>query len=428
MKLKPIVASMLVLVSGPVLAATASDNANTQAQLDAMKANVAKLQAIVEQNQPGGFQQPDNWWNRISLSGQVLFDAIQSSRQGNIQSPTTNQRLASDLSEFAGYQSSTFAVDSANLFVDANASDYTRAHLDLAYQTGTNQTHYYQVQQPTLNEGYVILGNFNKYPFYLMAGRQNVQFGEYDVYPMVYSFTQLMTQTKATAATAGFVDACSGFNAAVYGFKGLHQFAASGLSNERVNAFGAKVGIKNNFDNWGYGVSVDYLSNMVNVDYIKTSNATNTALDNGLSSTGYRNHVAGVAVDGDLVGGPFDAKVRWVQSLGHFNQTDVPDYSNSVLQTNGAKPWAAGLDLGYSFLTMQHQSRVGVGYQQSGQAAGVGAFGLAQNRYEAQYVVNVSRYTDLGLDVYYDNDYSTSNGGSGLGATTGVLRLGVKFA
>src|SRR3989338_9871292 len=78
MKLKPIVASMLVLVSGPVLAA-ASDNANTQAQLDAMKANVAKLQAIVEQNQPGGFQQPDNWWNRITLSGQAIVDGFYSS-------------------------------------------------------------------------------------------------------------------------------------------------------------------------------------------------------------------------------------------------------------------------------------------------------------------------------------------------------------
>ena len=78
MKLKPIVASMLVLVSGPVLAA-ASDNANTQAQLDAMKANVAKLQAIVEQNQPGGFTQ-DGWWNRITLSGLTYIDAIGSNK------------------------------------------------------------------------------------------------------------------------------------------------------------------------------------------------------------------------------------------------------------------------------------------------------------------------------------------------------------
>lgn len=459
MKFKLIVASLALASSGSVLAATASDNATTQAQLDAMKANVAKLQAIVEQNQAGGFQQPDNWWNRISVSGLANIDAVSSSRQTNVSSVPFNNGLmaagggtgvtssnrSTAGSNFVGHSSSTIALDTANLFIDANASDYTRVHLDISGQTGQQNTHYWQnvgsmygiqsvvpsQNSPTLNEAYVILGNFNKYPFYMMAGLQNVQFGEYDVYPMVYSFTQLMSQTQATAATFGYVDACTGFNAAVYGFQGLpqHNDSATQSVSSNINNYGAKVGIKNAFDNWGYGVSVDYLSNMNNVNYISLSQA-NPAYIAGLAPilTGYQDRVSGLAVNGDLVGGAFDAKIRYVQSLGHFAPTQLPNISDGVLQSKGEKPWAAGLDLGYNFLTMQHQSRVGIGYQQSGQAAGVGYFGLPQNRYEAQYVVNVSRYTDLGLDVYYDKDYSTGNGGSGSNATTGVLRLGVKFA
>lgn len=459
MRLKPIVASMFVLTMGGTSLAYA-DNTNTQAQLDAMKANVAKLQAIVEQNNPGGFVQPDGWWNRISISGQANIDGIASTKsnwigvsesaEGDI-TTTDSGRPASTQNPFAGKSSNQFAVDTANLYVDANASDYTRAHFDIAYQTSNNATHYYNVNQPTLNEAYAVLGNFNKYPFYLMAGRQNVQFGDYQVYPMVYPFTQLLSQTKATAATIGFIDAGTGIYASAYGFHGLNpNTAATNVARSRVEAFGAKLGIKNSFCNWGYGVSVDYLNNMANVNYVQTTgqiadlnppqtyvgggNFAGSAVDAGysLSNAGYGNRVNGVAANIDLVGGPFDAKLRYAAALDHFSATvatgGVPRINNGVLQSTGAKPWAYGVDLGYGFLTMQHQSSVRVAYQQSGQAAGVGAEGLAQNRYEAQYNVNVSRFTDLGFDVYYDKDYGTSQGGTGSNATTGVLRLGVKFA
>ena len=82
---------------------------------------------------------------------------------------------------------------------------------------------------------------------------------------------------------------------------------------------------------------------------------------------------------------------------------------------------------------MQHQSRVGLSYQQSGEAAGVGAFGIPQYRYEGQYMVNISRFTDLGFDLYYDSDYAgnqlgTTAFGNHHNATTGLIRLGVKFA
>ncbi|OGT69129.1 MAG: hypothetical protein A3I12_07315 [Gammaproteobacteria bacterium RIFCSPLOWO2_02_FULL_38_11] len=445
MKLKPIVASMLVLVSGPVLAA-ASDNANTQAQLDAMKANVAKLQAIVEQNQPGGFTQ-DGWWNRITLSGLTYIDAIASNKTPALSSATTN-RLVTNLDSFGGASggATTISVTTANLFVDATVSDYTKAHLDFAYNSyPINQTHQYQVAQPLLNEGYVILGNFNKYPYYLMAGVENVQFGEYDVYPMVYSFTQLLSQTKANAATAGFVDCGTGFNAAIFGFQGIPGQASkvTGITPHHLNNYGAKVGLKNSYDNWGYNIDVDYLNNMADVNYVQTTGGSNlnlggpvyqsTTVTGSLAANGYHNRVGGIAVDADLFGGPFDAKLRYVQTLERFSNLDVQYYKNSTLQTYGAEPWAAGLDLGYSFLTMQHQSRVGLSYQQSGEAAGVGAFGIPQYRYEGQYMVNISRFTDLGFDLYYDSDYAgnqlgTTAFGNHHNATTGLIRLGVKFA
>ncbi|GEM_PF-6555363 len=416
MNLKPIVASMLVLASVPVVAA-ASDNANTQAQLDAMKANVAKLQSIVDQNNPGGFAQPDNWWNRITLSGQVLVDGAFSNR--NATTATGNPRAASPGNSFVQYSgASTFNVDSANLFIDANVSDYTRAHVDLAYTAGAlNSTHYYQIAQVNPNEAYVVLGNFNKYPFYLMAGQQYVQFGEYDRYPLVYSFTQLLSQTQQVAATAGFIDAGTGINAAVFGFKGLSPLpGATVASVQQIRNYGGKLGIKNTYDNWGYGASVDYLNNMADVQYF------------GTVMTNYRNAVHGIAFDGDLTGGPFDAKLRYVQALNHFVSGDVNYWNNGTVQGEGAKPWAAGLDLGYGFLAMQHQSRVGISYQQSGQTSAVGTYGLPQNRYEAQYIVNVSRFTDLGFDLYYDKDWGASQGGTDNNATTGVIRLGVKFA
>lgn len=419
MKLKPIVASVLVAVSG--LAGTAALAAS--AQSDAMQASLARLQAIVEQNQPGGFQQSDGWWNRITLSGEMNIDANESSAGTTL---TGGGRLATNpVNPYVTGSTGTIFINNANLFVDSAISDYTKVHVDIAGDSGKKLTDtpdlhmnaFGDARQTNsmigINTAYAILGNFNQYPVFAMVGKQYMPFGEYNVYPMVYSLTQLMSQTNNVAVNLGWIDCPTGIFANAFGFQDKHKSSNSGRM--QYNNAGARLGIRNNSDCLGYNVSVDWLYNLNSVQW----------LDN---RTTYVTNIGGLAANGDFTTGPFDAGIRYVGALQNFGRADVPYYVNGTLQRNGAEPWAGTVNLGYAFPVMCHQSHLGVSYQLSKQAAGFGEFGMPMNRYEANYVVNISRFTDLGLDVYYDQDYGTGQGGSGNNATTGVVRLGVKFA
>ncbi len=62
------------------------------------------------------------------------------------------------------------------------------------------------------------------------------------------------------------------------------------------------------------------------------------------------------------------------------------------------------------------------------QAVNVGSFGLPEYRVIAGYKVGVSKNTDLGVQVYWQEDYTESDGGTGRSSVTGLVRLGVKFA
>lgn len=408
MKFKPIYASMLVLglVSGPVLAQ--SGGPVVQSEVDLMRAKVAKMEAVIQKNQTGGFQQPCDWYQRIQISGQANVDGFYSNK-----TPTS----------FQNNEASAINLTNANIFVDALASDWTRFHGSILYQD-TQQSFIFRPTTTnfTLDEGYVTIGNFARSPFYFRAGRQYVDFGDYQRFPMIESFTQLMTETQATAATVGFVHPI-GFNASVFAFDGMPKNTDPVVSGgtqqrSRIRNYGASAGFANGFclgRPVNYKIGVSYLYNMADVNYINTS----AGLADG---SGYLSRVQGLAGALDLATGPFDAKLRYVHALNDFDTTD--------LSFDGARaePSAFDINAGLSFLTMCHQSRLGIGWGTTSQASDVGDRGLPKQRYEADYMVNFSRWTDVGVGVYHDIDYGDSSGGTGRNATTGVLRLAVRFA
>lgn len=415
MTLKPIVAVLLLgLASSSAFAATAS-NAGTQAQLDAMKAKIAKMEAVLQQNQSGGYQQADGWFNRITLSGEANVDGMLS-----------NRSLVND----STHHSSDINLNNANLFVDFIASDWTKGHLSLAYQRRAPSFSYYPTNASgesfNVDEAYVTIENFTKSPFFFMAGRQYVNFGDYTRYPMIPSLPQLLEQTRATAARVGFVDA-SGFNASASLFRGMADNAQY-ANTTRVQNFAVNAGFANQTDNLGYRLGVSYMNNLADAEFLGAA----TTFANG-----YVNRVGGLSANASVNSGPFDAAVNYVTALQNFNRGNLAYYVNgNASAERGAKPAAWSVDAGYSFMTLGHQSRFGLGYEGSKEASRVGftqtgassPVGMPKTRYDAKYTVNISKYTDLGVQINYDRDYNQNDGGSGLNSLTGLVRLAVKFA
>lgn len=422
MKLKPIIASMMLLgLAAPAFADdySAAATAPTQSQLDIMKAQLSKMDALVNQNNMSGWQQ-DGWSNRITISGMMNVDAWAAN---NV--PVFRNRAIGSLIGNSSQRPSNIDVDNANLIVDALANDWTTVHFDLLYAANTSTAFTYgdnsnTAEHPTFDEGYVTIANFTESPFFFRAGREYVPFGVYDRYPIVTDPTQLLSQTQATAAQAGFV-VPMGFYGSVYGFRGLFE-SGNFPTRPQVQNWGADLG-------WAYADSLysakldaGYINNMDDVQYIANGPGF---------GTGYFNRVSGLALSADGSAWNFDAALRYVTALQDFSAANIND--STIAGGGGAKPAAWGAELGYSFPVLAHQNRVAFGYQGTHNTPSlavlpVGSFGLPESRFYGNYVVNVSKWTDIGLEVYHDRDYSTGNSGTGDSATVGVLQLGVKFA
>jgi len=462
MRLKPVLASIILLgVSGTAFAATNS-NVNVQNQLNTMQSQINSMEQVINQNngmtQSGGgtaLQQRlaacPNWYDSISVSGLINVDGILSSRRAGFMAENDD---SVPKSVFGDRSASDLALDNADLFVDAQVNSWTKAHIGINYQNNNNNytddnpkspegsnTNQSLIIKPwmgsLIDEAYVTFGDFCRSPIYFRVGKQYLNFGNYDRFATVPTFTQLLSQTNETAATLGFVS--NGFYGSVYGFRGI----PSVTDNEStLGGSGHFYGQTVNVNNWGanlgwsmkncdssLNLQAGYLNNMADVDYV--SQSTNWAFGSGnLSNNGYRNPTGAVSLDATGSLGMFDGYAHFVTAVDNFNRNDVNDVLSSGVTnlTNGAEPSALVVGAGVTTGIANHKSRFGLDYQYSWNALYVGLYGIPQARLEGTFDMNVSKNVNVGLYVYHDEDYDIGSGGTGRGATTGVLHLGVMFA
>lgn len=452
MKLKPVVASIFLLgLSGTALAAT---NGNVQARLDAMQSQINDMQQIINHNNTaastnGGtslqstLATSSHWYDAIAISGVANVDMIASNHTTVTNNPLTigfpSLSLQPTYNHYGHGSATDVELSNATLFADAQVNDWTKAHLAFNYQSSESgnslvtKNHY----NDTLKEGYVTIANFTESPLFFRAGKQLVNFGDYQWDSAVPSFTQLLSQTTATAATLGVVS--NGLYGSIFGFRGTPEMDAYGTTTN-VNNFGANLGFTQRCNDFGFNVSASYLNNMVDVDYVgSTRNSLGFLAD--LVSPGISNHnsakmhdyyyghkVGALSVDAAMNVNIFDASAHMVTALNDFSEFDLMDISESNHHlVKGARPKALTVGAGVNFDMIGHRSRFGIDYQRSWEAAQVGSYGLPEQRYEATLDVEVSKNVKVGFNIFKDRDYAVYDGGSDKDNVTGLVRLGVMF-
>lgn len=406
---------------------------DTQSQLDSMKAQIAKMETIINQNQKPQIGQAQDWFNRITISGLINADAYFADRTPNFKKTASNTAGVISGSETVDGATQNFALQNANIFAHAVVNDWTTADVSIMYQDN-NANFVPRIGKKTdLDQAYVTIGNFAKSPVYFRAGKFFEAFGMYERFPLITNPTQLLSETKATTAQVGFV-LPQGFYGSVAAFRGLPkasngnvltQNATTGDITGHSNLDNGRTRVQNGVANLGYMYATDNFGTKIDVGYIY-----NMADVNYMASSlpAYTKAFGGISASVDVRYNAFDAGLRYVGATQE---------SQDLVGTNGhlgAKPKAFGIDAGYTFPVLAHSSRIGVGYQATKQAALVGGSssfdfnGLPKNRWYADYMVNVSKWTDVGVAVYRDKDYAQSDLGTGNKATVGVLRLSVKIA
>lgn len=435
MRLKRIIAAMLLIgVSSSAWAALAS-NANSDVQHDAMNARVSRVDGLLNQNQGGaglGAALMQNWFNSVTISGVLNVDAIASNRSVTDDFFYGPHRLNVFYLPYRAVNmynnddtGNTFRLADANVLLDMTFNCWASAHLGVNFRALSNADADTEILDhsliisdfdlPIVDEVYITLMNENS-PFYGRFGRQYLTFGDYNIYETVPTLTQLLSETNQMAIVAGYNDP-STFGVNIYAFNGLDHDGAHFRDSDRtvVRNFGVSLSF-GDVDTLGYKVGVGYLDNMADVAYI--ANQT----QNWFDYEGYTDRVHALSANAAFKSGFFDANVKYVAALDDFNVNDI---AHDLSNTQGASPWALSAGVGYAFNAMQWPARFGVSYQQSGDAASIGTQGMPERRYQAEFNIGVARNANVGITLFNDRDYDINEGGSGKNSFTGVLRLSV---
>lgn len=437
MKLKTIlVALVLVGVSSPIWAAMVG---SSQAQLDVMDARMSKVEGLLSQNQGGtGFSADSlhNWFSEnITVSGVVNVDAIASKRSAKDEYfyYRNDYRLVDPYTHDHAYD---LLLADANVLVDASINSWTSAHLGANFRalSGINYRIVDNVNSgedrlghalivgdfdlPLLDEAYITVMNDNT-PFYGRFGRQYITFGDYNIYEAVPSLTQLLSEINQVAAVVGYNDPSSlGFN--VYAFRGMSHVKWTWISpvdtdRTLIENYGATLSF-GDLDTMGYKLGLGYLDNLADIAYLSSQ------ILNYFNYGGFADRVHAYSANAAFKTGPYDASIKYVAALDHFNNVDVPHETSYV---DGAQPKALSVNAGYAFNTLAWPSHVGVSYQHSIDAANIGNQGMPKHRYQADYNIGIAKNTNVGLTIVNDRDYNKTEAGSGRSNFVGLLRLGI---
>jgi hypothetical protein len=468
MKLKAITASLLALgLSAPVMAMQPY-MLDTTYQLDVMRDQLNRLDLILDQNQPGGFDQACGWTCRINVSGWINTDAYLANRPpvfltfdptyntGGLVAPGNLILIPTE------GRASDLLLNNANLLVDARVNNWVTANLSLIYTSltavpGTQGFYgiadslfvYHPIPSGnvvtrSIDTAYATIGNFQVSPVYFRVGKEYVPFGQYDPYAFVQSEnpTQLISEINAPTAQLGFIIP-NGFYGSVYTFAGNPKRSDAG-STRRIQNGGVDLGF--GWKIWNSKINVDagWLANIADSNFL-SSYYLNSLIE-GTAVTGLPNKKTPAwNVNADLTFGPFDANGHYISTTRNLanpvflsgSTPSSPFVGQVVIPVTLGKPNVWGLEAGLTFPVVAHQSRLALGWQQTTHLATF----LPKKRFYIDYLVNFAKWFDLGLAVGQDRDYSLGEGaifdnGNNLvhlGATDnkstfGQLRASIKFA
>ena len=217
----------------------------------------------------------------------------------------------------------------------------------------------------------------------------------------------------------GFVSD-KGFYTTAYSFENDSSKGDTLASSETKTNYGVQAGYDHKTDRMDVNVAVGYLYDMAGVNAVETY-----IHDNNLNY--YQTRVGAYSFDAAVKTGPFGLNFDYVTADRNYDATVIPA---KITDSDGAQPYAGGVDATYDFMLKQLKSQILVGYQGSGDA---NAIGLPEKRYELGYNAFPVENLMVGLlatrDTAYDSDYTTNDGSLGTGDNyyTYSIRVGVKF-
>jgi len=379
----PLAAALAMGLAGSAAATTVEDElADIKARLAALEQLVAdQRRTIQEKDRPiealhapppvSGPAADSNWTDRVEVRGGVEIEA-------GYHSPYT------------GDDSSDLAVATAEIGIAAQVSDWVAGEITLLYEEDDTPL---EVDVATVTIASPEGG------WFLTGGQQYVPFGTYETHLVTDPLSLELGETRETAALFGLES--DGFLGAVYLFNGESD------KNDDIDRFGLTAGYAHEGDAGGFAMRIGY------INHIGDSDALQEAIGGDVND-----YVGGVAVDGRISSGPFTVIAEYVTATDSFDVTELG------FDGIGAQPKAWNIEAGYAFELADKPMSLAIGYQGSDEAL---ALELPETRIAAALSVEILSNTTLSFEWAHDQDYGTSDGGTGKSADTATAQLALEF-
>ncbi len=307
--------------------------------------------------------------------------------------------------DFAGESFNSFDASTVELGLDIKATDWASGHVLLKYEEDGDESDFF------VDEATITLGNMEKFPLKLTAGKFYMPFGNFETNMIQDPLTLEIGEINDSGAAIGFE--ANGFTAALYGYKGMRETDVNDPDDS--------------YTEMGYGVMADYGYEKDDISFNGGLSWTNNMADSdgaiadafgdaGLNTIEEEVNGFGVHVGAGL--GSVSIIGEYVTALDHVSRTEIE------FLDQGAKPSAWNTELAYTMELLSRETVFAIGWQQTDEAV---AIGLPESRYIGSAAMEVLPHTVLTLEYYYDNDYDIVDGGTGDNANVFTVQLAYEF-
>jgi hypothetical protein len=305
---------------------------------------------------------------------------------------------ASSAESFANVDSSDITLAKVELFVDVAPTDYLNTHVQLIYEDDGTET-------INLDEAFAILGNTEKFPLYLQAGKWAIPFGNFDTAMVTDPLTKDLGETVEKTVLAGV--AWQGITLDGYVYNGDTQKSGSG---NNIDQFGVALGYGGEIKGATFNIGGGYINNFGDSDGITSAlGGASTALDSYVG--GLEIHASAGYQGFTLLGGYMTAREAFLVGELAFNG-------------QGAEPKAWNLELSYTVPIAGKDVTFAAGVEGTDEAL---ALSLPETRVGGAISVGVMDNVALTAEYLRDEDYGTGEGGTGRNGHTVTVQLAAGF-
>ena len=319
------------------------------------------------------------------------------------------------------------------LDVAASLNDKVEAYMGIAYDASPPSWSGQRIANSSfnLNMGFVNIGDLDESPFYFTAGQIYVPFGRFSTAMVSAPLTMLMARTKNRPFILGYkTQTPTGPFAAIYGFSGDTTQGSSAVG-------GVNLGYVYTLHQFAGEVGVSFISSLTNAGGMQSTGSAPKTTFGGFGSitngSEYVRKTPGIDVHASFSFDRYNLTAEWVSATEAFRASDLS------FNGAGAKPQAAQLEAGMTFMSFNRPSSVGVSYQWSRETL---ALNLAAQRISGVYNISIWKDTVESLEYRHDYDFNRdqfatgaapnnlmnqNTVGTGGGSDTVLIQIGVYF-